>query len=409
MFVLVGVSARALLESAVASGYQAMAIDYFADQDCRWRGEAFRLDELGFAAAAGNLLPAAAKVVLSRPDWRQHYQGLVYAAGPENWPDGLPWWEKTGLLWGNSATTLQQVRNLQECSAVLPAGCFLPPFYTPAAWRRQSGKGVRWLVKPVNSGGGRGIRWLADNSRLAEAQVTALSNKKNPYIIQQFIPGIPASVTFIADGEQAVIMGTSRQLLPQAGRYPVRFDYAGSIVPLDLPAGQVAALTGPLDQVVNRLTRTGRLKGINTLDFIVNQQGIWLLEVNPRWSASAELIERWRGERLFARHLAAVAADSKWAAGISLSSACQSAGYWGKKIIYARKTITVQATDAALRHYYRQGLRDIPLPGTCITGGQPLCTVLAWGKTGAACRRQLLLKAAWAEAALADCPVPACR
>ncbi|HML35275.1 ATP-grasp domain-containing protein [Sporomusa sphaeroides] len=408
MFLLVGVSVRALMESAAESGHEVAAIDYFGDQDCRWNGNILPLGEAGLVLSAGNLLQAAETMVFSHSDWRQRYQGLIYAAGPENCPDKLILWEETGLLRGNNATTLRQVRNPWKLSAVLPAGCLMPRFFAPADWRPAKTGAARWLIKPVNSGGGRDIKWLASDNCTAQSQVADLINGKNKYIIQEYIRGVTASATFIADGEQAVIVGTSRQLIQQDGLAPAGFEYGGSIVPLDLPAGIMNKISLELEQVAGCLTRAFGLKGINTLDFIVNPQGIWVLEVNPRWSASVELIERWRGERLFAHHLAAVSEASKWPEGIRRSFR-RTIGYWGKQVIYARKKIEVKATDAELRYCYSQGIRDIPVPGTCISVGQPLCTVLAWGKTSAACRRQLIFMAARAELALGSCLVTAFR
>lgn len=406
MYVVVGVSVRALMESAAESGYTALAIDYFGDQDCRWSGKTIRLGELGFSPAASNLLQAAEMMVFSHSGCRQQCQGLIYAAGPENCPDKLASWDARGLLRGNSTTTLQHVRNPWELSAALSVNCSVPRFYPWEEWQPQKAGKTRWLVKPVNSGGGRDITWLAENNHIAQSQVAALGNEKNKYIIQEYIPGITASATFLADGEQAVIVGTSRQLIQQDEMYPSRFDYTGSIVPLNLPAGTMDELLIKLEKVAGCLTRTFKLKGINTVDFIINAREIWVLEVNPRWSASVELIERWRGERLFTHHLAAVNAENKWTDGCR-KRVGKSTGYWGKKIIYAQRKVTVKATDTELRYYYTQGLRDIPVPGTCITRGQPLCTVLAWGETNAACRVQLTCKAAWAETALSNCMIPA--
>ncbi|MDR3560289.1 MAG: ATP-grasp domain-containing protein [Negativicutes bacterium] len=408
MFLVVGASARALMESVVESGYQATAVDFFGDQDCRWCGEAYSLAELGLRPSAKHLLQAAVRVAPPQGagDGRQDHSGLVYAAGPENDLQGLEVWERRGLLLGNGTLTLRQVRNpwvLQESLAAI--GCLMPPFYTLEEWRAVAAGGeAGWIVKPVNGGGGRGIVRLATEKTAAFTQLAAV-NDKSRYIVQRFIPGVAASVTFIADGHRAVVVGTSRQLTAGRGLGGGPFRYAGSMVPLVL--GLEHRLPDPgteLERIVGHLTAVFGLRGINTLDFIINRQGIWVLEVNPRWSASVELIERWRGERLFSCHLAACGADGIQAGGRPVKKD-RIGGFWGKAVVYAENSFTVTTAGQEIADFYQLGLRDIPVCGAFITTGQPLCSVLAWGATDASCWRSLTVKAAWARQILGDVPV----
>ncbi len=402
MYLLVGVSARALLESAVESGCQATAIDYFGDQDCRWRGPAFSLADLGLRPSVKNLLQAAATLAFAgRNGRRQAFSGLVYSSGPENQPQDLEVWAQHGLLLGNGPATLARVRNPWELRDTLAAvGSAMPPFYPLEEWR-YTPAGMGWLIKPVRGGGGRGIRLLAATEAGAAAQLAAVSDKSR-YLVQQFIPGIAASATFIADGRQAAVVGTSQQLAAGNGLGTGRFAYAGSIVPLALQPAHGLPDPGPeLARIAGHLTAVFGLRGLNTLDFIINQRGIWVLEVNPRWSASVELIERWRGERLFRRHVAACGPAGLPAAAIP-SARGRRCGFWGKAIVYAQASFQVTATARELGDFYRLGLRDIPGPATSVAGGQPLCSVLAWAGTAAACRQALVDKAAWARRVLGD-------
>ena len=79
----------------------------------------------------------------------------------------------------------------------------------------------QWLLKPRDSGGGIGITWAREGNQLPAG-----------YLLQEFQDGIPASVSFLADGRDAVILGMSEQLIGW-GEFGARgFAYCGNIVPL---------------------------------------------------------------------------------------------------------------------------------------------------------------------------------
>lgn len=420
MFLIVGISSRAVVESAVQAGFNVLAIDYYGDWDSRQQGPVLGLTtDLGLKPSVKNLLAIARSITLvpggpavgtsSNP-----FEGMVYTSGPDNHPEGLGFWERRGLLAGNPPSALKSVRDpwlLRKALAQISVA--MPPF-TRADRRLMPDTGRQWLLKPLASGGGHGIRLLSRDPVKARSQLTALEDKEG-FIIQQFIPGIPCSATFLADGRRAVLLGTSRQLVG-AGEPGARpFVYAGNIVPLVLPFRPgMQALTGLLNRIAGHLTATFGLKGLNTIDFIANSRGIWILEVNPRWSASVELIEKKLRQPLFAWHLAACGFGNAIDPELIFSGggggndrggpACRPPvqyDFWGKAIVYAQKTFTV-APPIGPGLLYRQGMRDIPLPGTLVSAGQPVCTVLVEAASENSCRQQLGSRAAWARRILGE-------
>lgn len=389
MFLCVGVSVRALMESAGESGYPVQGIDFFADSDsCRWGKTLSLRNDFGLAPSVKLLLEVAQN---------QPCEGLVYASGPENHSAGLNFWEERGLLIGNKTSVLDQVRDpwkFQQALAEIEAA--MPEFQRVKDWDPDNQGKIR-LLKPLDGGGGRGIRVLPQEKDKAQELISGL-REPDRYIVQEYIAGFPASVTFLADGQRAEVLGTSRQLTVRQGAH--NFIYAGNIVPFDtsIISGTHDAFEESLWRICNHLSTAFRLRGINTLDFVLNSQGIWVLEVNPRWSASVELIERWRGERLFAKHLAACRASIRSLpfAGDEGRLSRNRAGFWGKRIVYARSTFQVEC-GWDLSYLYEQGVRDIPAAGTDIEKGEPICTVLSTAAAASddACLRNLQLKAGW--------------
>lgn len=403
MFLIVGASIRALMESAVESGYPVMGIDFFGDLDTQRCGKTVGIvNDLGLAPTVNNLMQVARGLTC---------QGLVYVSGPENHPDELTFWEERGLLCGNRVSAIKQVRDpWQLRQALSEIGIAMPEFYRVEQWSADKA-GEKWLLKPLNRGGGHGIAELPQEKVAARALISSLGDQSR-YIVQEYISGISASVTFLADGRQAVVLGTSRQLTGIQGSQP--FIYAGNIVPFDSSfLLGLRTFEEDLIRISKHLASVFGLRGLNTLDFIVNSRGIWVLELNPRWSASVELIEKLRGERLFYPHIAACKAKGQNQfppSGDNRKPVHKHGwqGFWGKSIVYAQSSFQVTA-DLDMHSLYEQGVRDIPPAGTRLENGQPICTVLSGAVSDAACWQSLQIKSEWARQVFGDIKSSAAR
>lgn len=403
MILLVGASVRALMESAAASGYEVMGIDFFGDVDACWQGKTISLVQ------DCNLPPTVKHLMKIAKTISCH--GLVYGAGPENYPEELNDWEGQGLLRGNGASVLKEVRNPWKlCQSLAQIDVKMPGFFSLEHWQRLSEDENKWLLKPLHRGGGHGIVELAGKKTAVGERISAVPNPDR-YIIEKYVEGIPCSLTFLANGQEAILLGTSRQLIGR-GRAKHPFRYEGNITPLDLRGifDQETFLAEAV-KIIQHLTRDFGLSGLNTLDFIMNGQGIWVLELNPRWSASVELIEGCLGKRLFSAHLAA------WA-GVGMEKISQElfapspkgkenrsgicpdkkGKFFGKTIVYAGDSLVMEEGDEKkFRFLYAKGVRDIPQAGTSIKKGQPICTVLAQGATSRECLLGLTEKSRWVQ------------
>lgn len=391
MILLVGASVRALMESGIESGHEVMGIDFYGDADARWQGKTMSLTaDYGLEPSVKYLLEVARAISC---------HGLVYASGPENAPEELAYWEGQNLLRGNGPSVLTAVRNPWILSQSLgQISMQMPQFYSIGQWQ-QLKDAKSWLLKPLNRGGGHGIVELPKQQEESLALISSLA-QPTQFIVEEKIEGIPGSVTFLANGREAIAVGTSRQLIGGGKTRP--FLYEGNIVPLEIQGIiELKSFERKITEVIVHLAKDFGLKGINTLDFIVNEDGIWILELNPRWSASVELIERFCGKRLFSSHLAAckgVDLTPIFAAPFYDQRRASRDGpvFWGKRIVYANDSFVVASHDEKqLRVIYEQGVRDIPSAGTIIAKGQPLCTVLSEGDSDRECTLNLGVMAEW--------------
>ncbi len=147
-------------------------------------------------------------------------------------------------------------------------------------FQRLTGKlgGHRYLLKPRRSAGGVGIAWSQADGSL----------DKNHYL-QQYITGTPCSAVFHADGWSASLMGVTEQLVGDADFGAAAFRHCGSLGPIILSEQARAALA----HLAVQLTQRFDVRGIFGVDLIMDADGtLWPIEVNPRYVASIEVIER---------------------------------------------------------------------------------------------------------------------
>jgi len=127
------------------------------------------------------------------------------------------------------------------------------------------------------------------------------------------------------------------------------------------------------------------LIGLNGVDFIARQGVPYPIEVNPRYSASMELIERAHQLSIFGMHALACRRDLR-----SIPALPDSPVAHGKAIVFARQYSLIGDSHRWLRHKW---VADVPRPGEYIRKGRPICTVFAEGRTPEECRARLVRRA----------------
>jgi predicted ATP-grasp superfamily ATP-dependent carboligase len=360
---IAGLTTRALAESAVRAGATILTVDYFGDLDQTRVCETHSLRERGLGYSAAAILEVARELA---------YDAVVYCGGLENHPGVVAALARDRLLLGNSPETLRRVRAPIELFRYLASrGFAVPDTRGPGDPLPATGE---WLLKPARGGGGQGVRkWTGQPPTSSQ-------------IVQELVDGVSGSASFVADGRRSVVLAWTEQL-----RASGSFRYAGNLMPL---AGAVSARQ-EIEAIAEALTQEYGLRGLNGFDFILRVGRPVVLEVNPRYCASMELVERASGASVFGLHLAAGRGELPVLVD-------EPRAVWGKLIVYASRTVAVPDTT----RWLEPDIRDVPHPGEVIRAGHPICTVIASGPTRNGCQNALRSAAERIEAACSPVDQP---
>ena len=372
---ITGISTRAIAESARAAGYDFVTLDYFGDYDQKRLCENYSLKrDFGLAFGSAELYESSQRL---------NFDSVVYLSNLENHPEIVARFAadhrggKHIQLLGNSAAVLGRVRHwptffgfLRRQGIPTPATIFAGQV-PPDDIQRE------WLRKPIRSGGGHGIAvWPADQP------------VGKGFLLQEHIEGQPCSASFVANGRECVVLGMTEQLVGLAEFGASAFHYCGNILPLAAEETRQTTLT-QVRHITHGLTREFGLVGVNGLDFLLKDGQVYPLEVNPRYSASMELIELAYGLSVFDLHVRAIM--QQVLPDFDLARAGWKTGprFYGKTILYAEREGRAPNTQ----DWSERGIRDVPFPGEDLTGGGPICTILVSAPTRDNCFAMLVAQA----------------
>ena len=357
---LAGVSVRALAESAVRAGVSVTALDAYCDLDLRRIARVVAVPRDG-----SGKFDSLAVAHISRSIGAH---AVSYVSNFENAPNAVEVLARGRTLLGNSPAVLRRVRDPFALARALPRLGLPTPAVRASAPLGDSD--VRWLLKPRRSGGGHGIvRW------------TRGMPVPRSSIVQERIRGAAGSIIFVADGATLSPLALTRQLSGDAAFGASGFAYCGSILEPHRPELLANAI-----ELATSLTREFALRGVCSIDFIARGDVPYAIEVNPRPTASMELVERATGCSIWLAHAAGCT-------GTLLSPLPQGDApslTHGKAVLYARHPVVLGDTTRWLDD---DDVRDIPAPGERIARGSPICTIFASGRTSALCYAALVRRA----------------
>ena len=350
---IIALSARPFIEAAVKAGFKVTAIDGFADAQTLALAEktiTVEFDAQGFKSEA--LLRAVEQLELHQ------YLGFVYGSGFDAQPELLQIIATNLPILGNSVETLSAVNSLDFFKVLQKLDITYPPIFHAIPNTSSSNPAKQYLKKHTGGCGGSHIQVISVHEKLSNLQ-------KNKNYIQQYIKGRSVSLLFVARAKTIEIIGFNEQWLNGSASMPFR--YGGAVSHIDLPE----VVPKQLIQAAEKLTMEFGLLGLNSLDAIIDGEVAYVLEVNPRLSATFDLYE---DADLFDRHIEAVLnVDDVEEVGSPQKNPSSKA----HAIVYADKNTTVPRDFD-----WPEWATDTPASqneAIDIQAEQPICTVTAYG------------------------------
>lgn len=331
-------SGRGLAASARRAGYRPLVADFFDDLDTR-------------ALAAANILAGDIECGFEAPVLIERLTrlaageapiGLTYGSGFEDRPTILDAIVQHFPLYGNNAETVARAKD--PCSlATLCHDLAIPHPQIRFDAPRDTNE---WLVKRQGGGGGIHIAFACDRGA-----------GPGDYYQRRVRGGRPISVLLLADGCRAQSLGTSAQWAAPSLTMPFRF--GGAVRPADIDPARARELCSSAEKIVVAL----QLVGLNSVDFLVGEDGFHLLEVNPRPGATLDIFADLDG-RLFTAHLDACRGHLPSSPLIFTRAAATA-------IAYAPCDLEMPDLD------WPTWTKDRQRGGTRLRMGDPICTIFA--------------------------------
>lgn len=376
--VTIGYSARALAQATVEWGMPVVAVDCFTDRDLSLIADfVIQLQSWGSVAARPNFVrEIVRKLRALELQHGLHVQGVLLAGGSENWLELVKELARNFPVLGADPIQLRTLRSWKQCRQwACRVGMEFP---TSSVRPLVSGNS---LAKMSNGAGGSHIVRTPEPACSAVfPRVPQESRASDACYFQQEIQGRSLGVVCILrklsdSSSDCQILGAVRAWDSREWAAATEFIYRGSWGPVRLADSQRTKIRN-LGVVIAE--QTG-LQGWIQFDFIEDAQlRLWLLEINPRWTAGMEVLVQ-AGLNPVPRHWHAWRSTPSAFAGPRPSRS--NSEFFGKAILYAKQD--VHMTDpriAALHGWPQDRVADVPsaaMIGSVIPQGHPILTLKA--------------------------------
>lgn len=347
--ILIGASVRALAFSCIRAGYKPWCIDLYADEDLT-KNCPTTLITKSFPNEIADLMKAAPKAP------------ILYTGGLENHSALLHLLSAQRTILGITGSTLYNLRNIPEFYNLLKS----KKIKTPAIITNSKNFNIEtsYLRKPKYRSGGLGIKPF-DPSKQAMVEDA-------DFYYQECIKGESRSAIFCFTESGFELLGTSIQSSGTQSLHASDFLYSGNMGPVNPCASELKEL-----QTIGKIISSNyRPRGLLGMDYILNDSRVYPLEINPRYTASMEVLELALGQNFITKHMQAFGFKT-----ICENPAHTEPSVIGKAIYYAPNDVTIpeEAPWVSIESNPQlfSPFADIPRANFAIDKGSPVVTIFA--------------------------------
>jgi predicted ATP-grasp superfamily ATP-dependent carboligase len=374
---LVGVDLSSLAISARKAGFEVYAADYFGDVDL------IKLSKKQYSIVNQENQHSTGKFeeqynpqkfinMVEKLAQNNKFDGMLLSSGLDDSHKVLTDLDKKCKLIGNSPKVIREVRNrehfynqLKNLKINHPLTKIVNNIDDAVVEAKDLGYPI--MIKPSVGFAGSGIRKVSNKKQLVKELLNQFSTNIPHIILQEFIKGVPTSVSFLANDTESILVCVNEQLLGFENTHqPEPFGYCGNITPYNTNKSTLEKY----QRIVKKISKSFKLIGSNGIDITLTKDNIpYVIEVNPRFQGSIGCVERVLDINLVKMHITACK-EKRLPQKIAYPSR-----YSTRLILYTPKKII--APNLVSKPY----LTDIPFPGSIIEKGEPLCSIFTEGET----------------------------
>ncbi len=218
---------------------------------------------------------------------------------------------------------------------------------------------VKYIIKPVKGSGGYYINLLNNDSSIQ------LNDGEN-FILQEYVEGINLSSSILGSKDSKRTIMNSRLLTENDFESNNSFIYIGNILPLTDES--ILTKVKDIDKINRDMIETSQnlaykfdLVGSNGVDFILNENGLYVIEINPRIQGTFECVEKSLQINMLDAHI---------------KSCLNEAVEIPKAKYYSYKKIIYSPCRSKYSKINLDNIYDLPHIGTITEKSEPLLTII---------------------------------
>jgi predicted ATP-grasp superfamily ATP-dependent carboligase len=314
---VVGFNARPIANSAVQAGHEIGVIDYFGDYDL-----------LKLTKNCFSVLRQKPSFVLHRPlhrrpaeylyflaeimsDEQGDFDGIILGSAFDRYPELVKQFKDIGpRVYANYSKKFALTRQKHKINEIAKKSGFEIPTLDSTESIQELIEFAKNSTFPLvtrgdGGGGGAGIKLWKNLTELKDHFVSKDRADEKIIWIQEHIEGIDASSTVNCLKKEVQLISINRQLIGDKNlRAPSEFAYSGNIIPLNYQLyKENSSLEERHLESIRKLFLNLQLRGSNGVDFVIKDEKLFFMEVNPRFQGSIECVQYATGHNLVKLHL----------------------------------------------------------------------------------------------------------
>ena len=356
---LIGIDTRSMLNSALKLNYEIFSTSYFSTSDTpQIKNQKIILNESDGESCGifENQFDGKHILEISR-DYIDEVDWIIPISGVS--PSDFSKTDKKKIL-GN-----RDIRNIEDKFKFYKKieGEFLTPKtfsvsdIDEAFEINKNYDDIQFILKPLQGSGGYDINLLEND--------TDIQFNDRDFILQEYVSGINLSSSILSTKTSSKTIINTR-LLTEHDFGKDSFIYVGNILPLTSKSilcevNDTDNINRDMNETSERLANKFKLIGSNGVDYILNENGLYVIELNPRIQGTFECVEMSLGINMLDAHIKACHGEM-----INIPNPKY---YSYKKIVYSPTRMKYQKIDL-------DNIYDLPHIGSITEKSEPLLTII---------------------------------